>query len=94
MGVNGGAPLVPENDGQGGAAAQKLPPWPRPFPPGGPGCRPYFWGSQNQLLGAVLLRQGEYLVCDNLGTVGVDGGGESGEKAGGIRDGDAVWASP
>ena len=89
VGVNGGAALVPKGDGQGGGFFQQGLHGLSLFRPGAPGAVHVDGVAQHQLLHAVLLRQGGDPFRHHFGAVGVDDGGEAGQEAGGVGDGDA-----
>ena len=89
MGVDGGAALIPENHRQGRGLLQQhlhglclL------------GARPqsavHIYGmAQDQFLRAVFLGQGRHLLHHHLLAAAVDDGGEPGQQAGGVGNGDA-----
>ena len=89
MGLNGGAPLVPEGHGKshlllhhGGKGPVQLRPW--PF-----GAVHVPWKPHHQLLNAVLPGQPGQLVGHGLRPVALDNGGVPCQEPGGVRYGDA-----
>ena len=89
VGVDGGAALVPEDDRQGSGVLQQDLHGLGFFRTGPPGAVHIDGVAQHQLLYTVLFRQCGDLLRYHFRAVGVDGGGEAGQKTGGVGDGDA-----
>ena len=88
MGVDGGAPLVPQHHRQAGGLLQQLPHGLRLFRAGAAGAVHVDGMAQHQPLRAVLPGEKRDPLRHDVGAVGVDDGGEAGQEAGGVRDGD------
>ena len=89
MSVDGGAPLVPQDHRQAGGLLQQLPHGLGLFRAGPAGAIHVDGMPQHQPFHPVLLCQKCDLFRHPVRAVGVDDGGEAGQQAGGVGDGDA-----